>query len=538
MSKLWSLLKATMSGGFELFNYRGKTERSKRIIPILLAILVSTTILLSATAMTANFKEDGVATTTILSIYTLITTIIILTEGIYKSSDLLFKPRDNDALLAMPIKKSTIVLARIIKFYIFEMLYCLIFLLPAIIAFCLNTEVSATYFLLAITMLVLLPVIPIAISCIAGLVISALSARFKHKSLLQVILSFAFLLAIAIIILVMNSTSGFSSESIAILSDKIVQYYYPASTFVNLATSFDIWQYLLFIAINLVVLLVTVFIISRFYYQIVNHLSITKQSHKTGTKYHYVKHDQVFAIVKKELNRYFSTPVLLMNTALGLVLFMVAVGALCFKFDDIASAIMSSIEDFPLTLEEMRSFLPSVAFALVAFASLMTFITATMISLEGKAFNLLKTMPISGKKVIMSKVLAALLLIVPITALGSIILSIRFQFNLMDSILVLIATIVLALVTELIGILINLKYTRFDAESDAVVVKQSASVMVATFVGLGMVLITIPLAFAAVFFAGQTIGLIMMDAIFIIISIYLYLAIATRGEEKYTKLSA
>ena len=538
MSKLWSLLKATMSGGFELFNYRGKTERSKRIIPILLAILVSTTILLSATAMTANFKEDGVATTTILSIYTLITTIIILTEGIYKSSDLLFKPRDNDALLAMPIKKSTIVLARIIKFYIFEMLYCLIFLLPAIIAFCLNTEVSATYFLLAITMLVLLPVIPIAISCIAGLVISALSARFKHKSLLQVILSFAFLLAIAIIILVMNSTSGFSSESIAMLSDKIVQYYYPASTFVNLATSFDIWQYLLFIAINLVVLLVTVFIISRFYYQIVNHLSITKQSHKTGTKYHYVKHDQVFAIVKKELDRYFSTPVLLMNTALGLVLFMVAVGALCFKFDDIASAIMTSIDNFPLTLDEMRSFLPSVSFALVAFASLMTFITATMISLEGKAFNLLKTMPISGKKVIMSKVLAALLLIVPITALGSIILSIRFQFNLMDSILVLIATIVLALVTELIGILINLKYTRFDAESDAVVVKQSASVMVATFVGLGMVLITIPLAFAAVFFAGQTIGLIMMDAIFIIISIYLYLAIATRGEEKYTKLSA
>lgn len=138
----------------------------------------------------------------------------------------------------------------------------------------------------------------------------------------------------------------------------------------------------------------------------------------------------------------------------------------------------------------------------------------------------------------MTKVLAAMLLIVPVTALGTIVMFARFQFNVLDGLLVLVAVIVTPLVTELIGILIDLKYARFDAESDTVVVKQSAGVMVSTFLGLGMVLATISLAFVLVFVAGQTAGLLMMDAIFAIVSLFLYFVIATRGEEKYMKLVA
>lgn len=537
MSKLFSLLRATMSEGMQLFNYRAKNARTKRTMPILLGLLIGAMMLFSATAVTAGLKEDG-AESAILSLYTLVTAVIIVTEGIYKSGDLLFKPRDNDTLLAMPIKKSTIVLVRMIKFYVFELLYCLIFLLPAIIAYAINVEVEASYYLVSATMLLLVPVIPIAISCIVGLITTAISARFKHKTLLQVILSFGFLFVLAIMVLGLNASSDFNGRSMIAISNKATEFYYPASSFVELATQFNLWQYLIFIGVNLAVLAVTVFIISRFYFQIVTRISTMKRAKSASTDYKFTKHGQTSAIVRKELNRYFSTPVLMVNTAMGLVLFLVAVGALCFKFDDFAASLTSSIENFPLTVDDLYSYMPSVAFALVAFASLMTFITVNMISLEGRAFNMLKSMPISGKKVLMAKVLAAMLLIVPVTTLGSIAIFIRFQFGILEVILILVAVIAVPLVTELIGILINLKYARFDAESDAVVVKQSAGVMAATFLGLGMVLVTIPLAFVIVFLTGQTVGLIMMDAIFIIVSAFLYFAIATRGEEKYTKLTA
>ena len=535
MSKLTSLLKATMSDGVQLFNYRAKTERSRRTMPLLLGLIVGVMMLFSATAMTTELKENG-AESAILSLYTIITTVIIVMEGVYKSGDLLFKPRDNDMLLAMPIPKPTIVFARIIKFYLFEMLYCLIFLLPAIIAYIINVNVGATFYLLAITMLILVPVIPIAISCLVGLISSAISSRFKRKNLLQIVFSFIILFGFAAIIIFANTTSDIDSRSIIAVSDKITAFYYPASAFVDLATNFSLWQYLIFVVMNLAVVAVTVFIISRFYFQIVTRLSTTRRTENAKTKYNFARHSQTFAMIKKEITKYFNTPVLLTNTAMGLVLFIVAVGVICFQFEDFATS-MTSSEEFPLTVDEIHSFLPSVAFGMVAFASLMTFITTTMISLEGKAFNSLKTMPISGKKVLMTKVLAAMLLIVPVTALGAIVMCLRFQFGILEAILVLIAVIAIPLVTELIGILIDLKYARFDAESDAVVVKQSAGVLVSTFLGLGMVLVTISLTFVLVFITGQIAGLAMMDAIFVIVALFLYFAIATRGEEKYSKLA-
>ena len=537
MSKLRSLLKATMSGGLQLFNYQAKSEGVKRIMPLFLGVLIGTMMLISASAMTTDLAQDGMQSA-ILSLCTLVTTIIIVMEGSYKASDLLFKPRDNDMLLSMPVKRSTIVFARMIKFYIFEMVYCLIFLLPAIIAYAMNVEVGISFWVVAITMLALVPVIPIAVACIIGLVISALSGRFKHKTFLQVVLSFLVMFALVGVMFMVNTTSDFDGRNIVTISDTVTRFYYPASTFVNLAEHFDIWGYLMFALINLIITVLTVLVTSRFCFRIITRLGTVTWTKIADARYNFKKHSQTSAMVRKEMTRYFNTPVLLMNTAMGLVFYVIAVGLLCFKFDDFANSFVSSAEDFPLTTDEMCAFMPGVTFAMAAFASLLTCITATMISLEGKAFNVLKALPISGKKVLMTKVLAATLLIVPVTLLGWLVMCFRFQFGVLDAILVLIGVVAMPLVTELIGILINLKYPRFDADNDTVVVRQSASVMVATFLGLGMVIVTISLTFAIIFLAGQTAGLAMMDAVYVIVASFLYFVIAMRGDEKYLKLVA
>ena len=537
MSKLTSLLRASMSGGIRLFNYSGKTERSKRIMPIFLGSLIGILMLFSCSAMMMELGDDS-SKTAVLSIYTLVTTIIIVMEGSYKAVDLLFRPRDNDTLLAMPIKKSTIVFVRMIKFYLFEMVYCLIFLSPAIIAYTMNADVGVCYWLVSITMLILIPAIPVAVACLIGLVIASFSGRFKHKSFWQILLSFIVMFASVGMVFLLNSSPNFDSGGMIAIGNKITSFYYPASTFVNLVNHFDILEYLVFIVINLVVVILTVLIISRFCFRIITRLGTTSHITISETNYGFVRHSQTTAMIKKEITRYFNTPVLLMNTAIGLIFFIVAVGVLCFKFDDIINSMISSVEKFPLTIDEMYSFLPSVTFAMVAFASLLTCITATMVSLEGKAFNNLKALPISGIKVLMTKVLTAMILIVPITAIGSIVMAVRFQFGVIETILVLIGVVAMPLTTELIGIIINLKYPRFDAENDTVVVRQSASVMVATFLGLGMVLTTISLTFATVFLAGQIVGLLIINAIYMIVSLFLLFAIAMRGNEKYLGLNA
>ena len=83
MNKLISLLKASMAGGVQLFNYRGKTERSRRLMPIILGLLIGALMLFSALAMTVELNADNNATA-ILSLYTLVTTIIIVMEGSWR----------------------------------------------------------------------------------------------------------------------------------------------------------------------------------------------------------------------------------------------------------------------------------------------------------------------------------------------------------------------------------------------------------------------------------------------------------------------
>lgn len=409
MNKLISLLKATMSDGVQLFRYRGKTESTRRTVPLLLAILIGVLIFSSANAMMLDLKETG-QEYTVLSLYTLVTTIIIITEGVYKSGDLLFKPKDNDSLLAMPINRATIVAARIIKFYAFEMLYCMIFLLPTIIAYAVNVGITPTFLLTAITALLLLPAVPIAISCVVGLLIFMVSGKFRHKSFIQVALSFISLALTMLIIYVANTSSSFTGSTIADFSDRVSDFYYPVAAFAGLVTDFNFLHFIVFVVVNFAVLVATILLISKFYFRITTNINVVERSHNMSVEYNFPKRSQTTAMIRKELAKYFNTPVLLTNTALGLVLFMVAIGAICFKFDDIATSMMSSAEDFPLTIDDLRSYLPIATFVLVAFASLMTYIAATMISLEGRAFDLLKTMPISGRKVLWSKVLAATLL--------------------------------------------------------------------------------------------------------------------------------
>ena len=535
MSKIVSLLKATMSEGMNIFSYGQKQKTSQRILPIALGALVFLVLFSSASSVMTELKGDG-KEYIILALFVFITTILAVTEGIYKSGSLLFSCRDNDMLLAMPIKKSTITFIRIFKFYAFQLIYSLIFLGPAILAYILYGNINASFFLVAIIMLLFIPVIPVAVSCLIGAFTSAVSSRTKHKSAVQVILSIFFFILTFALVFAINSMSDNIGAIAGEVGNNIIRYYYPAEAFVNLAMSFSVIELLKFIAINLAIFAVVVLIIGKFYFPIVNRVNIVKRDTKTVGKLRFAHLSQTKAIVRKEIIKYFSTPVLLTNTAVGLILFVIGVGALCIKFDDLLSSINS--EDIPFTADQIRSFIPGITFALVAFTSLMTFITTTSISLEGKAFNILKTMPISGKKVIYSKILAAMILITPLIAIGSIVMFIKFQFSIIDLLLILAATVIMPLVTETIGIMIDLKYARFNYVSDAEIVKQSQGIMVSSFLGLAMTIVTISLTFVLVFLLGQTAGLVLIDIIFVAIFLLLRARLNDNLEQKYLHLTA
>ena len=534
MRKTFSLIRAALSEGMNIFVYRVRSEKNRHFLPLILALVIFGTLFASANVMTMDLKEDG-KQYIILAVFVLMTAILTIMEGIYKSGGLLFNCRDNDMLLAMPIKRSTIAFLRIFKFYVFELIYNSVFLGPAILAYAINTDINTSFILVAAVMLLLLPVIPVAISCVLGALNTAFAARFKRSAVVEVIISLLLLGVVMTGVFLLNWGNGLSATAIEGIGEKVIKFYYPAAAFVNLAANFNLGQLILFIVINLAVFAALVAVIGKYYYKIITRVNVVKRTNKEKPL-KLVKRGQTRAMVKKELTRYFNTPVLVTNTAVGLVIFLIATVVVCLKFNDIAAFLGES--EFPLSGEELKAYAPSVTFALIAFTGLMTFITTTMFSLEGRAFNLLKTLPISGKKVIFTKVLASLFLIVPVMLLGTLVLAIRFQFGIIELLLLLIAVALIPLVTETVGILIDLKYARFDAESDAETVKQSPGVMASSFLGLISVVVTVSLTFVVVLLCGQIVGLLIMDGIFGVIFLFLLMAIGSQGEQKYLRLNA
>ena len=197
MKKLISLLKATMSQDMSLFKIKSKNESKARkiFLPIILALILMFAIGSYAFLFAEELAPNHL-TYIILTIFIMITSLLTLIEGVYKSQGILFEAKDNDLLFSLPISKSKIFFTRLFKLISFQFLYNSLFMLPDIVVYAMYENTNVSFYILSFIMLVLLPIIPTIIACIIGYIIKGIASRFKAKNLVQVIFTSAILLLI------------------------------------------------------------------------------------------------------------------------------------------------------------------------------------------------------------------------------------------------------------------------------------------------------------------------------------------------------
>ena len=488
MKKILSLLKASMSYGMNIFNIKIKdnSKKGKLLLPIFLGIICILAVAVYADMFMSELTKVNMGFV-MLTLFVLITFILTLVEGIYKSSSLLFNCKDDDLLLSLPIKRRTVLFVRIFKFYIFELLYNSIFMLPAIIVYAIYVPVGITYYIVSLVMILFLPVIPVVISCIIGAFISSFSSKFKFKNIAQIIIITIFLIVLMVIASNLESIIKNLAASAKSLNDIITKLYYPAGAYNKLILDFNIIDLIKFILINIAIFIMSIFILGKFYFKI-NSKSKTVKTSKHTTKYRVRKNKVMISLIKKEFKKFITSPVFVINAGFGLVLFIVATIAICFKFNDFIKVIMD--RKIPLKIDDLKNYIPLILFGLITFATLLSSITSSMISLEGRTLNILRSLPVKSSVIIKSKIYTAFVIIFPFILLGDIILFINFKFSLIQIILLLLLSIVLPLVSAYIGIIVNIKYPKMNAENDTEIVKQSMSSMIAVFAGMGLLGIT------------------------------------------------
>ena len=522
MKKYFSLLKACMSEGMNIFRIstKKKNKFTKVILPIILALVIIGVMYKYSEMIMEQLKSVNMEIV-LLTLFILLTSILTIVEGIYKSGNLLFNCKDDNLLLSLPIRKSTVLFIRVFKFYLFELIYNSIFLLPAMAVYVRFVKPDIMFYIVSVIGIILFPIIPILISCLIGTFITYIASKFKGRNIIQTLVTVVFLLGIMYFSYNTDSLLISISKNATNINDFITKLYYPAGTYIELITKFNIVKLVEFIFINLGLFIISIVLIGRVYFNINSNAKSIKRN-KLNINYIIKSTSPTRAIIKKEFNRFINSPVFVTNAGFGLVLFILGCIFVTIKYDSIVEMIIRT--DYNITIEYINNYFPVVLFGFLCLTSFMTSITSSMISLEGKSFNILKSLPIKPYKIVKAKILTAILIMLPCILLGDIIIFIRFKFDILSIILILIASVLLPLISETIGIIINLKYPRMDAKNDTEVVKQSMSSAISVFLGMAIIGITLFLLFEAVQINIQN-NIIMLIFISVYVIIYLGLEV-------------
>lgn len=386
---------------------------------------------------------------------------------------------DMDMLLALPIKKSIIALSKVLSRYVFDLMLATVLFLPYVVFYQIFTQFSVFVTLAGVATIILLPLMSVGLNYVLEFVV----ARLFNKS------RFATLLKSAFALIVFFATMGlfvFVTPNMAMLDPiKLQEFIYgapPISWFVKFILERDIVSVALVLAVSLVP-----FALGTWLY--VKNMTKTftgYQSKKTNLQFS-AHQKPVFALIKKEVKRYFLTPIYVLNTIIGPI-FMVAFTAF------LAVKGTSAISDIIGVAPPTEFVFVGIVLLLCSFITL-TVISASSVSLEGKNLWILKSSPIKHSDIFVAKAMPNILLTVPVVAICAVVLSIVFAFTLFEAAIAVALPIVVSLIISFGGVLINLFVPKMEWTEETQVVKQGLSVLLT--MALGFVLIGLPIALFA-----------------------------------------
>ena len=222
----------------------------------------------------------------------------------------------------------------------------------------------------------------------------------------------------------------------------------------------------------------------------------------------------------------------MINTFFSIIMFIGVVLLASFKFDIVINYLTTNGGE-QISISDIYEMIPKFFISLIIFTSCLTSITSSSISLEGSRINILKSLPVSTKTILKSKILNSILITIPFLIIGDIIAACSFKFSLIDITSSFLISIILPIFVAVFGLIVNLKYPKMNASSDTEVVKQSASSMISTLSGMLFATIIIAILFTI---ESKYISLI-ITFIIAILTLISYRALIIYGDKRFKEIN-
>lgn len=337
-----------------------------------------------------------------------------------KAPGTVFGCRDYDLVAALPVSVRTVVLARTAPLYGFGIALSVLLSAPLYVAYFLAVPVSPLGVVVAAVCSICAPLAPAAVATLVSLALTSVAVRFRHAGAVQLVLSVLVVTGVVVGSLALGgASSGADDAALAAMGDvagalsaAAASAYPPAAWAASAVCEGSAAGFAAFAALSLALPALVTGALAACY----PHANAAATSGPRRRAYAVAASrsaaSPLRALAVKELRRIGSMPFYAMNSCAGLILMVVAAGAVALFGTDalLASGVINGVRLDARAVAALRVQVDAALPWVFGFCGAMSLTAAPSVSLEARASWLMLTAPVGAGTVLGSKLLANLVL--------------------------------------------------------------------------------------------------------------------------------
>ena len=396
----------------------------------------------------------------------------------------LFDAKDNELLLAMPIKPSVILMSRVLTLYLWSCFFGLVSMVPAMLVYAGAKEVTVGMLVTFIIELITVPLLALSLSILIAWIIQFFARFVKNKSIFIILFTFVALGLYMYVVTKLDNFTTYLSENGESVEAAYAKSMYPLYA-CGKAISEPGINTLIMLAVTVLPFALVLFVLSKNFISLVTaKKGFARTEYKAGD----LKTSSVRkALVLKELDRFVKSATWVVNGGFACLMQIAAAIILFIKRDTLVQT-LTAMSDDPVWAER---FIVVLAIALVTFCGALTDISISSISMEGNMLWVIKSAPVRTIDILKAKLYAHLIVALPFSAVSGIVLNIAFAMNPLQRVLAVALPVVFQIFNAYFGLAVNLAFPKLDWNNEAYAIKQSTAAMVGALGGMGFALMMI-----------------------------------------------
>lgn len=506
MSKFLSLVKVQMNSqwGLSLAKYSMKNDKKALLKGIGLALVIMLSlgqfVFIYSFLMNKVYEASRVinAQQLILTSGAMAAGLFTLFFGIFFILGALFLAKDTEFLSSLPLKQQSVFLSKFVIVLLEEYLFVLFFMVPPVIIYGLGEGKGFLFYLAAFACMLLLPLIPLVISAILSLGLMRLVSQSRRRDLFTIIGSVILLVGLFVGQFTLFSKIPEDDPNFLVQllqdSDGLVEFsgrMYPPAIWITRVLSLsgaDAAMNFLYILLSSAAAFLVVYLLASLVYQRGAAAQLESLKRPVKTKLEYKVSSPVMVTFKNEWRNLLRTPIYALNS-----LIIVFVGPLVmsmplfggnFANDPDIEALYALINN-----HQTRAWLPFIIAAIITVLAMINPAVSSTFSREGKAFWILKNVPVEPFKQILGKLLAGYSISFAASITTAIIVSFSFKVSIgMILTSILVSSLVLVPIC-VFGILFDLIRPKLKWGNPQEAIKQNLNVILGMLAGVVYLLV-------------------------------------------------